>query len=244
MQLGLQLYTLRDLDESLTATIDRLVDGPYDGVQFAGLDGADPTAVAAALGDAGLDDAGAHVRADEIEDDYEDLLAAYDVLGCDQFVVPTYDTTAFETEEGARTAGERLAGLSDRLSADGASLHYHNHTFEFTDLGDGTAFDAFTDAAAGVGVEIDTGLANHAGVDPVDLFDRYGDRVDLVHLTDSRPGSSGSKHVDLGEGTVDVEACVDAAADCGTEWIIFEHGQTDHPIASVEHAAEVLRPLV
>jgi len=244
MRLAIQLYTLGDLDESLSETIPRLADTPYEGVQFAGFGDAIPEELAAALDDAGLDVAGAHVGADEIEDAYEETLDAYGTVGCEELVVPSYDREAFETGAGARAAGERLAGLADRLDDDGVGLHYHNHTFEFADLGEERAFDVFAAAADGVGLEIDTGLANHAGADPVELLERYGDRVSLVHLTDSRPGSDDTLHMDLGTGEVDIEACVDAARDAGAEWIIFEHGLTDHPLDSAADAAETLEPLL
>ena len=244
MRLAVQLYTLRNLDESLPETIERLGDTPYEGVQFAGLGGASPDDLAAALDRANLDVAGAHVDLEEMEDRRERTLEAYDAVDCDQLVVPSYEREAFETREGAEAAGERLAGVTDRLEPAGVDLHYHNHTFEFTEIGEETAFDAFAAAAGGVGLEIDTGLASHAGVDPVALLERYADRVSLVHLTDSRPGSEETLHVDLGTGTVDIEACVDAAREAGAEWLIFEHGLTDHPLDSVADAAERLDQLL
>lgn len=244
MRLAIQLYTLRNLDEPLTATLQRLADTPYEGVQFAGLDGATTAELADALDDAGLDVAGAHVGLEDLETDPGGTVATYDALGCDQLVVPSYEREAFESDAGAREAGRRLSSLADALDADDAGLHYHNHTFEFTPLDDGTAFDAFAAAADGVGLEIDTGLASHAGVDPVALLERYGDRVSLVHLTDSRAGEEDALHVDPGEGEVDVPACVEAAGDAGADWIIFEHGLTDDPLRSMERAAETLSPLL
>lgn len=243
MRLGIQLYTLRNLDESLPETIERVGDTPFEGVQLSGFGDSTPAEVASALAAADLDVAGAHVGINEIRDDYAETLATYGELGCDEFVVPSYDSEAFESESAAREAGRDVASVADRLAADGVMLHYHNHTFEFTPLDDGTAFDAFADAAAGVGLEIDTGLANHGGADPVALLERYGDRVSLVHLTDSRPGSMDTRHMDLGTGDVDLEACVDACAEADVDWLIFEHGLTDDPIQSMETAADALLEL-
>jgi len=242
MRLAIQLYTLRNREESLVETVERVGETPYEGVQFAGLGETDPGAIAGALDRAGLDTAGAHVGLEELEEQYDETLATYGTLDCDELVIPSYEREAFETAEGAREAGARLADVADRLA--GKGLHYHNHTFEFTDLGDERAYDVFADAAEGIELEVDTGLANHAGQDPVALLERYGDRVSLVHLTDSRPGEEDALHVDIGEGTVDVEGCVGAAADAGAEWLIFEHGLTDDPVASMEHAAEQLGPLL
>jgi sugar phosphate isomerase/epimerase len=245
MRLGLQLYTLRNLDESLVETIERVGTTAYEGVQFSRLGDADVDALATALEAAGLATAGAHVDLDALTDDPAAVLDSYRTLDCSELVVPSYDESAFETAAGARDAGARLAELADRLAGDGVGLHYHNHTFEFTPLGDdGTrAYDEFAAAADGVGLEVDTGLANHAGVDPVALLERHADRLSLVHLTDSRPDDEDALHVDIGEGTVDVEACVDAAAAAGADWLLFEHGLTDDPPGSIERAADRLAPL-
>ena len=243
MRCGIQLYTLRNVEESLIDSIDRVGSTIFEGVEFAGLGDTDPGAIGRALEDANLAVAGAHVGVSDLNDDVEDILTTYETLGCRDLVIPSYDREAFETRDTARNAGQRLATLADRLGND-TRLHYHNHTFEFTPLSTGTAFDAFAAAATGVGLEIDTGLANHAGVDPVSIIDQYGERTRLVHLTDSRPGSTDTQHMDLGTGTVDLPGCIDACADAEVDWLIFEHGLTDDPINSMEAAADTLEELI
>jgi sugar phosphate isomerase/epimerase len=239
VRLAIQLYTFRTLDESPDATIDRLADGPYGGVEFAGLDGSDPETVASALDDGRIAPVSAHVDANRIESDPGAVVDRYGRIGCDRIVVPSIGQDAFVTIDAARDAGSRLASLAERLGS--ADLHYHNHGFEFADPGSEAAFDAFAAAADDIGLEIDTGLANHAGADPVALLERYGDRVDLVHLTDSRPGDA--LHADLGTGTVDLDGCVAAAASAGVDWLVFEHGLTDDPVAAAADAADVIRGL-
>lgn len=245
MRLAIQLYTLRDLDRSTPELLETVAKRPhYEGVEFAGLDPEESAgAVASALDDTGLSVAGAHVDLEAVEDDPDGVAGAYHRAGCTEHVIPSYEHDAFESEAGASRAGDRLAVLEDRLP-EGAQLHYHNHTFEFTPTEEGTTFDAFAGAADGIGLEIDTGLANHAGQDPVALLERYGDRVSLMHLTDSRPDDEDALHVDPGEGSVDIAACIETADDAGVEWVIFEHGLTEDPIASMEHAGETLAPLL
>lgn len=254
MRLAIQLYTLRDVDDSLLETLDRIGDTQYEGVQFSGLHGETPEDLVAALDENGLDVADAHVSLEDLESDYEEVVETHRSLGCDRLVVSAYDQEAFETEDGARAAGEHLAELAERVEDDGLELHYHNHTFEFTPLESNaesdsspnahqTTFDVFASVAEGVGLEIDTGLATHGGADPIALLERYADRVDLVHLTDCRPDEWEGRHSDLGTGTVDIEACVHTAREIGTQWIIFEHGLTDDPLASARGAKDAVAPL-
>lgn len=245
MNAAIQLFTLRDVDEPLERTIERIGETNYTGVEFAGLGDASVSAVAAALDEEELDAVGAHVGVDELEAEYADVVETYEELGCSRIVVPSYETDAFTTAQGVDAAAERLSGLADRLDDDGFELLYHNHTFEFEDLGGETAMDRFVDRTSDrLRLEIDTGLAQHAGVDPVDLLRRYADRTSLLHLTDSRSGSESTVHVEIGGGEVDLEACLDAAADAGVEWAIYEHGRTADPIASLSHSDSTLSAML
>lgn len=244
MRSGLQLYTLREHSDSVVDLIELVGETDFEGVQFADLGDDDPSEVAAALEQTGLDVAGAHVSLDEMENSLDEIVDTYAAVGCDELVVPSYDREAFETGAEARRAGRHLSTVADRLAPTDTGLHYHNHTFEFRPTGDGTAYDAFADAAGGVGLEIDVGLASHGGIDPVALLERYGDRVTFVHLTDSLAGSDDTLHVDLGEGEVDLGRCVDVAENAGVDWLIFEHGLTDDPESSMFQAEAVVKDLL
>lgn len=244
MRAGIQLYTLRNLTESFTSTARRVADAGFAGVEFAGLP-EEPNMVSRALDEAGLAVAGAHVGIDDLETDYEPTVGAYEHAGCDRFVVPSYPREAFESRDGVDECAERLAALADRLAADSHELHYHNHSFEFVDLDGEDAFERLLDRTPdAVRIEVDTGLARHGGVDPVELIDRCGHRVSLLHLTDTRPDSDETKHADLGQGVVDLEGCVDAAARNEVEWVIAEHGSTADPPATLVRAGGTLDRLL
>lgn len=239
MRLGLQLYTLRDLDETLVETIRRVGELPYEGVQLAGFGESAPTDVKSAIDTAGLELAGAHVSLDEFEDG-EEALDRYRTAGAEEFIVPYYPSESFESLDGARDAAAELLEIADTHLEDDERLHYHNHSEEFTQFDDRTAFDAFAAAGSELGLEIDTGLANYAGVDPVALLEQYGDRVTYLHLTDSVQGEWETRHSDLGDGDIDIQTVLDTCREHGVDWIVFEHGLTDDPVRSVEQAAEYL----
>ncbi|WP_435320721.1 sugar phosphate isomerase/epimerase family protein [Haloarchaeobius sp. TZWSO28] len=236
VSIGIQLYTLVGLDESLLEKTRRVAETDFDGVEFAGIEGSDPHRLAADLAEAGLEPLGAHVDVDELEADYEEVVETYRAIGCTHLVIPRYDPAAFETVAGVEEAAERISSLARRLASDGFRLSYHNHRFEFVPLGDATAFDVFVDHLDDlVGLEIDTGSAQHAGQDPVELLNRYSDRIDLVHLTDTRSDLDSTVHVELAAGEVDLAACVRAARDTGVDAIIYEHGKTTDPVGSLQH---------
>lgn len=239
MHTAVQLYTLRE--EGLETAIEWVGRAGFDGVEFAGLDGHAPADVTKLLAEYDLAVAGAHVSIDDLEADPEGILETYGDLGCDRFVVPSYDREAFRCREGVEEAAERLSALADRFESEGATVHYHNHTFEFEPLEGGTAFDLLAEETDDrVGLQIDTGLAAHAGVDPLSLIEHHGDRLSLLHLTDTRSGSPDTHHVDYGTGEVDLEACLEVGRAAGAEWVVAEHGTSEGPPATVDRFAELL----
>ncbi|MDL5360768.1 sugar phosphate isomerase/epimerase [Halalkalicoccus sp. NIPERK01] len=237
---AIQLYTLRGIDEPLPALLESVAETTFDGVEFAHrVADANREAVVEALGDTGLAVAAAHVGLETLETDYEGTTALYEELGCTDLVVPWLDPSHFESEAAIAEVAERLNAVAQRLAEDGFSLHYHNHDQEFVDRGEHAAMDellARTDDS--IGFELDLGWANAAGADPVALLDRYGDRISHVHFADADAESMAC--VELGEGDLDLDACLEAARDAGVEWYIYEHDEPTDPRESLAHGAKTL----
>ncbi|WP_129115995.1 sugar phosphate isomerase/epimerase family protein [Halegenticoccus tardaugens] len=245
---AIQLYTLRELDEPLTETLPRVDETTYEGVEFAGLGDESPERLADVLVDTDLVAVGAHVGLDKLQTEYEATVEPYRTLDCDRIVVPTYGEEGFDSAASAAETADDLSSLAARLADDGFEAHYHNHTYEFAALDDvafDTAYDAFaTRSDDRLGQELDVGLARHGGVDPVTYLDRYADRLSLVHLTDTVPGDDDALHVELDEGVVALEACVDAAVSTDVDWVVHENGLTTDPEATLESSADRVRELL
>lgn len=235
---AIQLYTLRELDESLPDLLARVGEAGFDGVEFAGLGDDDPEDVADALDDAGLEAAAAHVPMGELEDDPGGIARTYHRLGCEWTVVPYLDAANFESERSAVRTARRLDELAARMEGHSTSLCYHNHDHEFSNVNGTTGFEVFCSESE-IEIELDVGWAVAAGEDPLSLLDSLAGRVPLVHIKDTRNG----RPVELGEGDVDLTACATAARESGADWLVYEHDDPADPLASLRHGAERLREL-
>jgi len=243
MNTALQLYSVRSVDEPLPSLVESVAAAGYDDVEFAyRLADADTAAVAETLGRSGLTAAGAHVPAERF-DDLDRTVETYRTLGCETLVVPFLDETHFGSPDAVERTATRLTDVAERLVDRGGSFGYHNHSHEFVELADGTAYERLAAATPStVRLQLDVGHAALAGHDPVALLERYGDRIDQVHLTDYDLDRQVS--VDLGDGDVDVAGCVDAARDVGVEWAIVEFEDSDDPLRSAERSHETLASLL
>lgn len=240
MQTAINLYSVRELDDPLVDILDRVAAAGYDGVQFAGGFGeATPDQIATVLADNELEPVPAHIGLNQLESDPAAVVDTYKTVGVDGAVVPILGESHFETRTAAAAAGERLDALGTALDEHGFDLHYHNHAAEFVPVDTTTAFEVFAEAST-VGLELDVGWIHTVGMDPAALIERYGDRVDLIHMKDMADG----EFREIGEGTVDMANCAAAARSVDAEWLIYEHDQPTDPASSIETGAVFLETLI
>lgn len=242
---SIQLYTLRNLPDTVPQLIQRVgaVDnngGPgYDAVEPAGLGDASPSEIADVLDQTGLTAPSAHIGLEELENNFEDTVETYTQIGCDTFIVPSADESAFSSVESVQAFAQRFNDLASRLSEEGIRLGYHNHDFEFEELGDQTAFEVFAEALNDeVVFEIDVGWALVAGHDPAAMIRRYSDRVELIHMKDQ---TSEGEFAELGEGDVDLVEVSEVARNVAdVDLLVYEHDEPESPAASVATGAGVM----
>ncbi|MFC7068681.1 sugar phosphate isomerase/epimerase family protein [Halobaculum lipolyticum] len=236
--IAFQLYSLHAVDDPLASVIDRVGTTVFEGIEFAGLDDADPAGLAGAVEAAGLAPAGAHVGLDEIERDPDAVAETYRTLGCEDVVVPWLDPEHFASAAAVETAGERLTAAADALADRGLRLHYHNHDQEFVDLDGRPALTHLIEATDGVGVELDLGWAGAAGYDPLAYLERHAERVDIVHLKDY--DAAAGEPVVCGEGDLDLDATVDAVRDHGVDWLVYEAEEAPDSYDTLAHADRIV----
>jgi len=240
MKTAVQLYTMEASSLSVTAQLEAVADAGFDGVEFAGL-GIDPVAIRSTLNQLGLSAPSAHIPLSTLEAGVESAVEPYRELGVETVVIPYLDRERLQTGT-IRGAAAAIDSVAADLDAAGFELAYHNHDAEFEMVDDTFALDVLLDET-GVGLELDVGWAAAADADPVGLIDRYADRLTAIHLKDMRLDSTapgGGLAVDLGEGDVDLDGCLDAAADADVEWIIFEYDAPPEPLVSLRTASDWL----
>ncbi|MFB6139682.1 MAG: sugar phosphate isomerase/epimerase family protein [Halosimplex sp.] len=238
MHVGIQPYTMSELEEPLCDKLDRIGRAGFEGVEL-GAD-ANTAAVRAALDRNDLEVASIASNLDELdgEDGFEAHLDASEAFGTDDVVAMWIGPEEFESRESVRRQAERLDEFADRLAERGLDLHYHNHAHEFTDLGETTGFEALVDATDAVGFEVDVGWAGVGGADPAALLGDIADRVSLVHVKDMDFATG--EFCTFGEGDLDAGETVAAAREAGVEWALFENDEPVDPVAEPGHASLLL----
>jgi sugar phosphate isomerase/epimerase len=118
-----------------------------------------------------------------------------------------------------------LNEVGEQLRAEGITVAYHNHGYEFETAEDGvTGYDVLVRETnpAFVTMELDVYWAASTGTSATDLFERYPGRFELLHLKDLAADGS---FADVGEGTIDFAEIFAGASLAGVRYGFTEHDQ-------------------
>jgi sugar phosphate isomerase/epimerase len=138
------------------------------------------------------------------------------------------------------------------LAAQGISLCYHAHGYEFRPYEGGTLFDLMAKKLdpAYVNFEMDVFWVKHPGQDPVALLKKYPNRFPLMHLKDRRPGTEGNQfgtaddetNVVLGAGDVGIAGIMKVARQYGVKHFFIED-ESVHAVDQIPQSLKFLKSL-
>jgi sugar phosphate isomerase/epimerase len=136
--------------------------------------------------------------------DFEQILEENKTLGIQFF--GSGATPNFATEAEWIAYAEYLSELGVSARQQGQTLMVHNHNWEFERVfGDRTAFDILVEHTdpRNVVFQVDLYWATRGGADPVELLERYGNRIQLFHVKDMAAGPFPGRIEIVGEGIID-----------------------------------------
>ena len=220
--IGIQLYTVRDAaNADFTGTVTKIAEMGYIGVETAGFPGTTPKEAAKLFADLGLQITSAHspLPLGDAQNEVLDTMAA---LNCKMLICPALMPEKFDSVDGVNQICDLLNQAAAVCQNNGLTLGYHNHYWEFQDLGDGQtpAKIMLEKLDPSIIFELDTYWAQTAGHDSVSLIQHLGARVPLLHIKDG-PATQEGDMVAVGAGVMDIPAIVDAGQ-AHAKWLIVE----------------------
>ena len=243
LPIALQLYTVRDdAANDFYGTLKKVKEMGYEGVEFAGLYGADPADVKMWCEELGLTPISAHVPFIDLLKNPTTILSTYASIGCKYVVFPYFMPEHRPNHPNFPFVIEYLTTISKAAKTLGIQMLYHNHDFEFQSYEGQIALDVLYSRVPAdlLQTEIDTCWASVGGVDPAEYVKKYTGRSPIVHLKDyfgersddmyeligidktikKRPANFQLRPV--GYGIQDIPAILDAANVAGSEWVVVE----------------------
>lgn len=225
-RIGLQLYTLRNIFEpDPVGTLRMVAKIGYKEVEFGGgnYDKMDHAFLRRTLDDEGLSAPSLHVGYNAVRDEPQRVIDMAKTLGATYVVVPSLPKELHSSKDGWLVAVQTFNRAAETFKAAGLGFLYHNHSFEFVDLGGGeTGYDILVREGHPdlVKLELDLYWAVAAGKDPRALMAASPGRIKALHVKDRAVDGAMDN---VGDGTIDFAAIFSDAKTAGVEHYFVEH---------------------
>lgn len=244
MRYGIQLFSLRKYlkDEDGYAEVFRRVSEM--GAQVVQLSGGKPVGPAfiRKLSEAySIPVCLTHDNFGRLENDLPALVTEHRIYSCNAMGVGMMPKK-FRTGEIAdlNKFVDFLNLTADKLAAEGMTIAYHNHWFEFDKVGGEVMYDyliANTDER--VRFIPDTYWMRFAGKSVEEYLDKLAGRVDTLHLKDYKHRIFRA----VGKGTLDFKSILAKAKECGVRNAVVELDLSPRPYASMEFSMRRLKEM-
>ena len=251
-KIALQMYSLReDLKKDLKGTIAKMGKMGYTELEAAGFDngkfyGTEPEAFKALIEANGMklisSHAGPNYTGDQASWDaamtwWDMAIDAHKRAGCLYIVKPSMGEYPYKNLESIKKTCEYFNAIGEKCNTKGIRFGYHNHNHEFTKISDGDelVYDFMvknTDPKK-VMFEMDVYWVTKGGQKPVEYFNKYPKRFELLHIKDEKEvGASGE---------IDFKSIYENKAKAGTKFAIVEVEQYSfEPLVSVQKSIDFL----
>ena len=238
MKVSLQLYTLRgELEKDFIATVKRVGELGYDGVEFAGFGGLSSDEMNLVLAESNLYSVGSHTGFGEFESSLEADLEYNKAIGSEYVVCPHF---IFDSREDLDYLVKTLNDASVKAEKYGLKIGYHNHIHEFEKIEGEYILDLIAkNTNDNVVLELDVFFVENFGIDPVAYIEKWGKKIELIHLKQT---TEDKKNVDLQDGVIDMAKIIDVAK-YARHFIVEQNGADLSIFESVKRNVEFLKGL-
>lgn len=243
--IAVQMYTLRNAG-SLEQQLKIVHDAGVHAVETVGTQNTSATELKQLLDRYSIKAISSHVPLAELRSNLDGVIAFNRSIGNTTLVVPYLDKKDRPADAAGWIAlGQELGGIAKQVRAKGMRLAYHNHDFELVDFNGRTGLELlFAAAGPDLQTELDLAWVARAGLDPAVMLGKFRGHMFAVHAKDNAPKGQAEDEggfAAVGQGVLDWNAILPAAAAAGVHWYIIEHDQPRDPAKVIQTGADYLR---
>lgn len=247
-ELGLQLYTIRDYmkdEASIRESFLKLKELGYDVGQTAGFFvGAEKFAEIAK--ETGLKICGTHCGFNELVADPDKAMREHEALGTTNIGIGGMPGEVRADVEALKDFINKSNDFAAYISKFGFKFTYHNHSFEFSKLGEKRIMDYLVDGfdPENVSFVLDTYWVQHGGGDVRAWMEKLAGRIDILHLKDMGTKPDGTPFItEIGQGSINFEGILDVAEKIGVKHYVVEQDTCPgDPFDSLKISRDYIKP--
>ncbi|OBU69801.1 xylose isomerase [Stenotrophomonas maltophilia] len=243
--IAVQMYTLRNAG-SLEQQLEIVRSAGVHAVETVGTQNTSAAELKQLLDRYSIRAVSSHVQLAELRNNLDGVVAFNRAIGNTMLVVPYLDQKDRPRDAAGWTAlGRELGRIARQVRGKGMQLAYHNHDFELVDFDGRTGLELlFAAAGPDLKTELDLAWVARAGLDPAVMLGKFRGHVFAVHAKDNAPKGQAEDEggfAAVGQGVLDWNAILPAAAAANVQWYILEHDQPRDPAKVIQAGADYLR---
>lgn len=167
-----------------------------------------------------------HFGYDMVRNDPARVLEIAKVFGIEAVFVPAIAEREKDAA-GWAAFGRELAEAGKPFVDAGLTFGWHNHAFEFCDLGgQDRPLDLILQGGDDLALELDVAWVQVGGQDPLAWIEKYADRIVATHIKDIAPEGTCRDEdgwADVGQGVMDWPAIMGALNQTPARYFVIEH---------------------
>ena len=225
--IGIQLYTIRKkLNEDFVGTMQKIANIGFNAVETAGYSnrkfyGYNPKEFKKFTKNLGLKAQSSHanVQLKDLDKIIDDTLEA----GMEYLVQPYLDKSRRKNIDDYKKLAEGFNIIGEKCNKSGLGFAYHNHAFEFEKMDGQIPYDVLLNntEADFLTMQLDTYWMVYGGYQPIDYFNKYPGRFELLHIKDM-DNTAKRESTEIGNGIIDFQKIFAANKKSGMKYYFLE----------------------
>lgn len=195
MKLGAQFYSIRDkakTPEGIRNSFKAMKDIGYEITQMSGIGEIAPEELRDISLEYNLPITCTHINPAYLRENTEKYINEHKIYGCPVIGIGGMPTEYRGTLEGTRAFIKEFSEIAKKINDAGLAFAYHNHAFEFEDLGGVIAYDVLIEEFENLTFILDTYWVKYGGYDYLDYIKSLGNkRIQNVHFKDMKTEPKG-----------------------------------------------------
>ena len=188
--------------EGVKAAFRKMKEIGYQTVQLSAICEMDAAELKSISEQTGLPIVTTHTPPARILNDTDAVIAEHKLFGCPEVGIGAMPAEYQGSIEGVRKFIADYTPAMKKIRAAGLRFAYHNHAFEFEDLGGTNAYEVLIKEMPELFFIVDTYWLRYAGQDVLKTIERLKDRIVSVHFKDMA-GEPKGKICPCGDGCID-----------------------------------------
>ena len=224
MQIGAQLYTVRDFTQTESDFIETIEKVSKIGYRFVQISAIGPIPAQTVADICSANDIGCvitHTAPVRILNETDSVITEHKAMGAGYVGIGSMPVEYRGSADGAKRFIDDYLPAAERFKAAGLQFMYHNHDFEFEKFDNRLIFDILADCPV-FGFTLDTYWVQASGGDPCAWLRKLSGRVNVIHLKDMLWKDGQQRMCEVMEGNLNWTGIIEASKASGVKYAMVE----------------------